>query len=147
MDSRPAISSVMTTHPHSIQKDAYLNSAKVMLTQYEIQQLPVMDGRQVVGVISVADLARAEAMGVDSSIGSEARVDDVYNHRVYAVGPDEFLDDVLVYMGMAHIDATLVMAHDQLVGIFTVSDACRHYAGLIRQTCGESGSKPDPVPA
>ncbi len=136
---RPDIVSVMTRNPQTIQASAYLNSAKVVLNQYDIQQLPVLDNTQITGIISVRDIERAEAIGVDTSIGSEVTVGDICNTNIYAVTGDEMLDDVLVYMALEHIDAALITTGDRLDGIFTVGDACNYCADLIRDQLAKNG--------
>jgi len=133
MANRPDMASVMTRHPQTIQVSAYINSAKVVLDRYGIQQLPVIDGNRVVGLLSDRDIERAEHLGLDTSIGSDVSVGDICNPMVYVVEPTEALDDVLVYMGLEHIDAALIMSGDRLDGIFTFADACSYCATLIRQ--------------
>jgi len=142
MVNRPDMASVMTRHPQTIQISAYINSAKVVLDRYGIQQLPVLDGNRVVGLLSDRDIERAENLGIDTSIGSDVTVGDIQNPMVYVVDPAEALDDVLVYMGLEHIDAALVMTGDKLDGIFTFADACSYCATLIRQGLP---SRKDPV--
>lgn len=133
MANRPDMASVMTRYPQTIQVNAYINSAKVVLDRYGIQQLPVMDGNRIVGLLSDRDIERAENLGLDTSIGSDVSVGDICNPMVYVVETTEALDDVLVYMGLEHIDAALVMTGDRLDGIFTFADACNYCATLIRQ--------------
>lgn len=134
MENRPDMASVMTRYPQTIQVSAYINSAKVILERYGIQQLPVLDGERVAGLLSMRDIERAEHMGLDTSIGSDVTVGDVCDPKVYAVEASELLDDVLVYMGLERIEAALVMQGDRLDGIFTVADACNFCATLIRRT-------------
>lgn len=134
------VKSVMSNFPYSIDIGAHANSAKTMLEQMKIHHLPVMQDSSPVGIITTRDISKARNLGVDISIGSEAQVRDVYTASTYIVTPDEPLENVLRHMGEQHINATLVLENNKLVGIFTVTDACLHYAELLKPK-PETGKK------
>lgn len=50
---------VMTKSPHTISPDANLIDAARRMLKYEISTLPVMDGDQLVGIITESDIFRA----------------------------------------------------------------------------------------
>jgi IMP dehydrogenase len=133
MSVRPDVASVMTRNPQTIQPGAYINSAKVVLETYEIQQLPVIEEGKVVGLLTIRDIQCADKMGIDTTIGSDATVADIFNPEVHFVEEDEALDEVLVYMALEKIEAVLIMNGTNLEGIFTVADACTYGADLIRR--------------
>lgn len=130
------IDAVMTPYPYSIEIDAHLSTAKAMLTQFKIRHLPVRDGNNWVGVVTERNLEMAQALGVDMSVSSNVRIGDLCQHNAYSVAPGEPLAHVLRYMATESHDSVLVVKDGKLLGIFTATDALKHYAELI------SGDKP-----
>jgi acetoin utilization protein AcuB len=126
------IQSVMTRHPYFVDVDANLNSAKVMIKQLKVQHLPVKDGAHIRGVISLKEIQRAEALGLDTSIGCESTVRDVMDNTAYIVEKDLPLAAALQHMADEHLDAALVTDRGLLIGIFTITDACRCYAEMLQ---------------
>lgn len=133
MSNAMTVESVMTAYPYSIEAGSHLNSAKAMLTQFNIRHLPVKRDGEIVGVVTERDISRVEDLGVDTSIGSDALVQEVCNMGVYTVTPDAELISVLRHMADNHVDAALVTKDDKLIGIFTLTDACRRYADCLTQ--------------
>jgi acetoin utilization protein AcuB len=132
MPKLPTIGSAMTPFPYYIEADAHATAAKTMLEQYRIHHLAVRDGEKIVGVISDQDLRRAQALGRDLSGTADTRVADVCTRGVHIVGPDEPLDIVLMHMSKTRIDVVCVVDGGKLAGIFTMTDACRQFAELLR---------------
>jgi len=131
MPERKTIGSVMTPHPYYIEIHSSLNSAKLMLDQYRVNHLPVKEGNILIGILARKDLERAELIGVDSSIGTDATVADVCNRAILVVEHDEILKDVLEEMAKLHLECVLINSEKGLEGIYTVTDACRGYAKLL----------------
>lgn len=132
MSNLPTIGSVMTPFPYFIEPDAHAASAKTMLTQFNVHHLPVRDGDKIVGVIAAQDLRRAEALGCDLSSDSNMRVADVCGREVHVVAPETMLDEVLAHMARTGVDVVCVVKDDKLAGIYTMTDACRQLAKLLR---------------
>lgn len=131
MAEQKTIGSVMTPHPYYIESHSSLNSAKLMLDQYGVNHLPVKEGDALIGVIARKDLDRAELTGVDTSIGTEAKVADVCNRAILVIERDDILKDILEEMAKLHLECVLVNSENGLEGIYTVTDACRGYASLL----------------
>ncbi len=136
MRKTPTIGSVMTAFPYSVDIDAHAYGAKTMLEQMKIQHMPVMDGAKPVAVISMIDIERAEALGLEIAIGSDVRVKDIVRRQAYVVTPEEPLVNVLEHMAANHIGTTVIMRDGHLAGIFTFTDVCKRYAELVRSRSG-----------
>jgi CBS domain-containing protein len=121
----------MTPYPYSIEIDAQAVTARTMMEQLRIQHLPVRDGERYVGVVNLKIMHMAEHCGYDFSVGSNVQVRDIFSAQVHTVTVGEPLRDVLLTMADRHLDVTLVLRDGHLAGIFTVTDACRHYAQLL----------------
>ena len=131
------IESVMTPYPYSIEMDAHVSSAKSMLTQFGIRHLPVKQGQKLAGVITLRDIKRAEACGIDTTINSDVRVEKLCNKDVYVVEPGEPLVNVLKHLAEHYIDSALVAHDGKLLVIFTFTDAFKRYADLL--SAGKTG--------
>ncbi|MDH5633858.1 MAG: CBS domain-containing protein [Gammaproteobacteria bacterium] len=134
MSSQTRIADVMTPHPYFIDIDAHLNSAKVMLTQYRLRHMPVKQDENIVAVISIRDIERAESHGVDTSIGTDTRVRDVCTVAGEAiVPPDEPLSSVLKRMADNHLSCVVIAKNNHLEGIFTQTDVCKQFGRLLEK--------------
>jgi CBS domain-containing protein len=58
-------------------------------------------------------------------------VRDVRCHEAYIVELSEPLDIVVLHMARHRIDSALVVRNQRLVGIFTMTDACRFLGELL----------------
>jgi acetoin utilization protein AcuB len=132
MNRTRTIESAMTPFPYSIEADAHAATAKAMMAQFRVRHLPVREGERIVGLVTQWSLAQAERCGLDLSPGSALRVRDICSHDIHVVGPQEPLAEVLRRMAERHCDAALVVRDGRLVGIYTVTDACRQYAESLQ---------------
>lgn len=131
----------MTPFPHFIDLQASASRALQMMTEQAIHHLPVMDGETLVGIVRARDLRRAEALVGDRR--SDLKVADVGSAEVYVVDLWEPLDRVLSEMADRRLDVALVVKADKLVGIFTVTDACRAFAEDLRRRFPVAGGEDD----
>ncbi|MGD8589890.1 MAG: putative nucleotidyltransferase substrate binding domain-containing protein [Chromatiales bacterium] len=53
--------SIMTAHPQTIRRDGLLLDALMSMTRLNVHHLPVLDGQQVVGMLTASDLARLQS--------------------------------------------------------------------------------------
>lgn len=118
----------MTPFPHWVDIGESLARARAMMDRHAIGHLPVTEGGKLVSVITRKELERLAA--VEGT--GELRVGDVCAAGPYVVGLSEPLDRVLLHMAEHRLDSVLVAKDGRLAGIFTVSDACRHFGKLLR---------------
>ena len=102
------------------------------MVEHEIRHLPVKEGATLVGVVTDRDIKRA----LDPDLGlppkEELFVRDVFAPDVYVVDVGQPLDGVLEHMAQHHIGSALVSKAGRLVGIFTMTDACRLFCDHLR---------------
>lgn len=125
----PQIKSVMTPFPYSIAPDDSLSDARRMMDAHEIRHLPVKQGDTLLGVITDRDIRLVS--GPLSDQGD--RVRDAYLPHAYTVELTEPLDNVLLHMAAHHLGSVIVTKHGKLVGLFTVTDACRCFGEFLRE--------------
>ena len=129
----------MTPFPYSIEDTASLWAANEQMQDHNIRHLPVLKDGQLAGIVSDRDIQIfRENFGKDEN-QTEPTVDDVCMVGVYVVDLNESLDNVLSHMARNHIDCTLVTKNGKLVGLFTVTDACRSFAKYLRDQFLPSG--------
>ena len=136
--SIPPIKRVMTPFPYSIDAGETLVAARKMMAAHGFRHLPVMSEGSLEGVISDRDIDRALDPATGLPGPKELRVGDVARQDAVVVDLSEPLDEVLARMAEGHLGAVLAVKEGKLAGIFTVTDACRVFAGHLR------GLFPDP---
>lgn len=140
LEHQPQIRVVMTPFPHSIDAQATLADANVMMKDLNVRHLPVMDGDQIVGVISERDVMRALANG--DSLAMLRPVCTTCRIRPYVVESHEPLSAVLRHMAASGHGSVLVTRDGRLAGIFTTTDACQRFAELIDSLFDGTPPKP-----
>lgn len=139
MKKVPTIKSVMTAFPHHVSLGDSLEYSQQMMIEHEIHHLPVIDGTELVGVLSDRDIHRMREMAMEAGSNGELRVADAYVRDVYVVDLHEPLVNVLATMAERHIGSVLVTRNERLAGLFTVTDACRVFADFLRDHFGPGG--------
>ena len=132
MKSIPLIKSVMTPFPYSIESDSTLSDAEAMMARHDVRHLPVIRRGTLVGVITESHIKLRRDGGSSNADAPVKRVGDVCDMRAYVVELSTPLDTVLMHMAENHIGCTLVVKNGRLAGIFTTTDACRHFGHLLR---------------
>ncbi|MEE8342232.1 MAG: CBS domain-containing protein [Gammaproteobacteria bacterium] len=133
MKGIPMIKSVMTPFPYFVDMDDDIGKAETMMAEHDIGHLPVIEGGRLVSVISGDDILQVKKTVSPRSGNDPLLVRDGCESEVYIVELTERLDAVLLHMARTHIDCTLVVKKDRLVGIFTMRDACRCFGKWLRR--------------
>jgi acetoin utilization protein AcuB len=129
-DSR-TVAAWMTKQPHTIGDDQSLAVARERMHHHDVRHLPVLHGGHLVGVVSTRDIAMVEALpGIDIT---KVNVDEAMAEEPYAVTADTTLAQVATIMAERKIGTAIVVDardRDQVVGVFTTTDALRALATL-----------------
>jgi acetoin utilization protein AcuB len=128
----PSVKAVMTPFPHHVDAERPLEEARRMMEQHRIRHLPVIRGDRLAGVVSDNDIRLASGPALTPATSGTLRVGDVIGHEAYVVELTEPLDVVALHMARERIEAALVVKAGRLVGIFTMSDACRELGEMLR---------------
>jgi acetoin utilization protein AcuB len=138
LDHMPSVKVVMTPFPYCVEADASLARAREMMVEHDIHHLPVTDGGELGGVISGREVALGTAIASVRDPGREPRVREACVLHAYAVEDTEPLDRVLANLAEQRLGSALVTRRGKLVGVFTVTDACRVLAAWLRSRFGQS---------
>jgi acetoin utilization protein AcuB len=127
--SEQTIESFMTPSPHTIGRDQTLASAHRVMRQAGVRHLPVLDGGELVGLLSERDLDFIETLrDVDPK---SITLEQAMSQFVYCVSPQEPLRTVSKVMADKKLGSAVVVQDGRVVGLFTTIDALRALAWLL----------------
>jgi acetoin utilization protein AcuB len=119
----------MTKEPFTIQSAEPLHQAHRVMRARRVRHLPVLNGEELVGVVSERDLYLLETLrGVDLA---KEPVSEAMTAQPYTVTPDARLRDVVHEMLRERYGSAIVVHEQRVVGIFTRSDALRALEKLL----------------
>jgi acetoin utilization protein AcuB len=122
----------MTRAPRTIQPGCSLAEAHALMRAHRIRHLPVLEDGKLVGMVSQRDLAVIESLPDVNP--AEVPVEDAMTEDVFVVTPTTHLADVATDMAERKRGSAVVMQGGRVVGVFTVTDACRALADLLEPT-------------
>ncbi len=132
------VAEIMTRQVVTLVEEDNLAHVAAGLSRYTFHHLPVVDGRQLVGMLSQRDMLRATVSGSDRSAVARARearfleetfVRDVMKTVVVTVMPSASIPAAAQLMLSARVGALPVVDGDgNLVGIVTENDIVRTVA-------------------
>ena len=135
----PAIKSVMTPFPYSVDAGAPIKEAEEFMRAHKIRHLPVTQDQKLVGVLTDRDIKLFLGPDFDFPDKQDVTVRDVYMDHPYIVDLNERLDKVLQAMAEKHIGSVLVTRNGKLAGVFTSTDACESFAEFLREKFNPPG--------
>ena len=133
LEHMPSVKLAMTPFPYCVDAGASLAEARAMMVEHDIHHLPVIDGDELVGVISGREVALGTAIASVRDPSREPRVREACVLHAYVVEDDAPLAGVVAHMAEHRLGSALVTRKGKLVGVFTVTDACRVLAQWLRE--------------
>jgi acetoin utilization protein AcuB len=125
----PTIERYMSRGPYSVSSTESLERARTLMDRHAIRHLPVVDGIELVGLLSERDLAVVESIpGVMTANIEIARV----MRPALSVSANMPIDEALDLMTEQRSDSVVVRDGTGIVGIFTTTDALVALAALTR---------------
>jgi acetoin utilization protein AcuB len=134
----PQVIAFMTPFPHSIDVEAPIADARARMRDGNFRHLPVTSGGEIVGILTDRDIKLVLGPDFGNPAEREIRVRDAYVDNPYVVSAATPVATVARTMAQLHIGSAIVTKHEKLVGIFTVTDACRALAEVIEGHPGEA---------
>ena len=118
--------------------------ARALMEQHRVNQLPVLHGARLVGIVTDRDLrdafpSLAETTGLsrrplpEDAEPSAIPVEDVMTHNMLTVEPDTALGDAARLLRATRIGALPVVRDDRVVGIVTRSDLLEALVYLLAE--------------
>jgi acetoin utilization protein AcuB len=119
----PTVREYMSPSPVTVNGNRSLTAAEALMREHGIRHLPVLDGGQVVGLLSERDVLLVESMpGVNPTV---VRVEEAMVQDVFQASPDDSVADVVQTMIDRKLGSAVVVDEGRAVGVFTTIDALR----------------------
>jgi CBS domain-containing protein len=131
-DRMPAIKSVMTPFPYTVQIDDPVTVAEAIMRERGVRHVPVEENERLVGIATHRDLGLLVNRALDAHSREKIRVRQICERDPYVVDLNEPLDRVVIEMAARHLGSVLVVREGRLAGIFTVTDACEVLGEILR---------------
>jgi CBS domain-containing protein len=113
----------MTESPKTVAGSASATEAAKLMTTENVGSLPVVDGDELVGIVTDRDLVvQVLARGGDPE---QVRVSDICSKKPVVATPDEPLDQALQRMAAEQVRRLPVVTDGRLVGILAQADVAR----------------------
>jgi CBS domain-containing protein len=119
------IAEVMTSRPRAVTPQTTIREAARLMDEEDVGSLPIVrEGARLVGIVTDRDIAiRAVGRGLDPE---QTAVAEIASEEVYALTPDDDLDDALQTMARAQVRRVPIVVHDnELVGMISQADVAR----------------------
>lgn len=133
MVSSLTVGSVMTRLPFVVSIDDGIDVAESIMREHGVRHVPVVDGDALVGIVSQRDVALLLNPALSFGDRRRVRTRSVCTRNPYVVAEDEPLDRVVLEMADRHLGSAIVAREGRVIGIFTVTDACRVLSRLLRE--------------
>jgi acetoin utilization protein AcuB len=131
MKRNPQVIAFMSPFPYSIDVDAPLEDAHKLMRRHCFRHLPVTSDGAIVGVLTDRDIKLILGPDFGSPNERELQVRDAYVEEPCVVPASTPVAKVARVMADNRIGSAIVTKHGKLVGIFTVTDACRALAEIL----------------
>jgi acetoin utilization protein AcuB len=132
MKPNPQIVAFMTPFPHSVDIDDPLALAHQLMRKHSFRHLPVTSAGEIVGMLTDRDIKLILGPDFDYPREAELKVRDAYVEHPCIVPASTPVGSVAQTMADKHIGSAIVVKGNKLVGIFTVTDACRALAEVLK---------------
>lgn len=121
----------MTAEPLTIGSGEPMAAAHAVMRKHNVRHLPVLEDGRLVGVVSAGDLHLIETLkDVDPE---EVLVSEAMTPSPFAVPPETPVGEVVAEMGGRKLGSTVVVKGRDVVGIFTLVDACKAFTEVLAE--------------
>ncbi len=142
--TEPTVAQFMTEEPATADEGLRLADAYQRMFIDKIRHLVVLRNGHAVGIVSARDIAVAAAVGVDER--SKLTVGDAMSKNPYTVGPTTPISEVALAMEANRWGCALVVDGEDVIGVFTTTDALRALRQLATGKPAEAAAPADHLP-
>ena len=107
----------------SIGPGASVFDALRMMSDKDIGALLVMEGEQMVGIMSERDYARKVVLLGKTS--RDTRVEEIMSAKVFTIHPDQTVEEAMEIMNGHHIRHLPVADSDRILGVISIGDVVK----------------------
>jgi CBS domain-containing protein len=139
------IAKIMTRDPEVVRSDGFLKDAALRMQQLDVGMLPIIDGNQLVGVLTDRDITvRATAKGRDPTT---TQVREVMTPQVVYCFEDQEVSEAAKLMQERQIRRLPILNQkNRLVGIVSLGDVAVHSGAekVVSETIKEVSEPAEP---
>lgn len=132
------VSNWMRENPVTVSPDTLVIDAKKIMKEHDFRRLPVLEGKKLVGIVTLNNLREAQPSSATSLsihelnyLLAKMTVADIMTKKVITCSPDITLEKAAMMGRKHHIGALPVVAEGKLVGIITESDIYRAFLTML----------------
>ena len=107
----------------SISPGASVFDALRMMSDKDVGALLVIEGEQMVGIMSERDYARKVVLLGKTS--RDTKVDEIMSKNVYTIHPDQTVEEAMELMNGKHIRHLPAVESDKVLGIISIGDVVK----------------------
>ena len=130
MKKRMPIATIMTKDLITVNHSDDLTTAEILFKRHNIRHIPVVDGKEIIGMLSYTDLLRisyADAVyeyetEVDTMVYNMFTIEQVMAKTLVKVSPQTTIKEVAELLSEKEFHALPVVDNNELVGIVTTTD-------------------------
>jgi acetoin utilization protein AcuB len=142
--TQPTVAQYMTAEPATADRGLLLSDAQQRMDMDNIRHLVVVEEGRMVGVLSTRDVA--VALGLPGADPKKLTVADAMSKDPYACAATTPISDVALAMEQHRYGCAVIVDHDEVLGVFTTTDALRALRALATGQPAEAATKPQHLP-
>ncbi len=126
MQTQTTIRHILEVKGHdvwSIAPGASVFDALRIMSDKDVGALLVLDGEQMVGIMSERDYARKVVLLGKTS--RDTRVDEIMSRKVFTIHPDQTVEEAMELMNGKHIRHLPVVENDKVEGMISIGDVVK----------------------
>ncbi|MFA7445380.1 MAG: CBS domain-containing protein [Flavobacteriaceae bacterium] len=137
------VDSIMSTNLIKLNVTDTLAKAEQLFRENKIRHIPVMDGSQIIGMLSYTDLLRisfAETIDdedqiIDVTVYEVFTIEQVMAKKLVYIRPDTLIKEAAEILATREFHALPVVENGLLVGIVTTTDLIKYLLNCIEEAC------------
>lgn len=129
MKKRTPISTIMSTNLVTLSTKDTLENAEKLFKKFHIRNIPVVNGKKIIGMLSYSDLLRIsfadvtnDEQNIDAFVYDMFTIPQVMAKNLTVVQPETTIKEVAQIFAEREFHALPVVEGDDLLGIVTTTD-------------------------
>ena len=134
MKHRVPVSQIMTKEVVTLTTKNNLSDAENLFKAHGVRHLPVVNGNQLIGVLSYSDLLKIsfselsdDEKKIDTTVFNMYTIEQVMTKNPVSVFPDKTVREVTELLAKQSFHSVLVTENGELKGVVTTTDLLKYF--------------------
>ncbi|MDO4763764.1 MAG: CBS domain-containing protein [Flavobacteriaceae bacterium] len=134
MKQRVPVSQIMTKELVTLTTKDSLNDAEKLFKEYKVRHLPVVSGKELIGILSHSDLLRIsfaelsdDEEKVDATVFNMYSIEQVMAKNPVSVSPEKTIREVTEILSQQSFHSLPVVENGELKGMITTTDLLNYF--------------------